>query len=74
MITYNEIVHISKSEGKKFSFLCTLHIFTFLGMAFRRMLFSPDTVLFVLCFGGFLYSLYYCVQKFLQDHSVTNTG
>jgi hypothetical protein len=40
----------------------------------EKMLNPAESVLFVLCFGGYLYSVYYCIEKYLDDHSVTNIG
>jgi hypothetical protein len=38
------------------------------------MLNHAETVLFALCFGGYLYSVYYCIEKYIEDKSVTNIG
>jgi hypothetical protein len=33
----------------------------------------PQTLIFLLCSGGYLYFVYYCIDKYLEDNSVTNT-
>ena len=42
-------------------------------MATTHTFCHPDTLIFLLCCGGYLYFVYYCVDKYLEDHSVTNT-
>ena len=44
-----------------------------LTMATAHPFCHPDTLIFLLCCGGYLYFVYYCVDKYLEDHSVTNT-
>ncbi len=34
---------------------------------------QPEVVIFLLCCGGYLYSVYYCLEKYLEDNSISNT-
>jgi hypothetical protein len=33
----------------------------------------PDTLIFLLCCAGYIYFVYYCIDHYLEDNSVTNT-
>ncbi len=47
---------------------------TFLAILTSQNMFShPEAVVFLLCSGAYLYSVYYCVDKYWQDLSISNT-
>jgi hypothetical protein len=41
---------------------------------FCKMILRAETVVLVLCGGGCFYSVYYCLEKYLEDQSLTNVG
>ncbi len=41
---------------------------------FSKMILRAETVVLVLCGGGCFYSVYYCLEKYLEDQSLTNVG
>ncbi len=38
------------------------------------MIFRTDTVVLILCCGGCFYSVFYCLEKYLEDQSMTNAA